>query len=134
MPISVQWHETDARILHYKFVGQWTWKEYYAVLPRGRDMMRTTTAYVGIINDMMDSSYVPIDFLIQAKTVTDTRPVNTGLAIFVSDNYFFKSMYQVLERLHPDIAQHYWLSSDLEQAVKHVQAWLDDHSSSPTSE
>jgi len=128
MSVQVNWYQnTPDRILHYHFSSQWTWSHYYDALKKGRHLMQEASGMVCIINDMRETGYVPNNFLIQAKGVIGTRPQNTGLAVFVSTNYFFESMYETLVRIHPEMKENYHLYHDIEQAVEVLNQWHIDY-------
>ena len=125
MPIQVIWEPTQQPILRYIFTGQWTWKEYFPVVAKGRELMKSKAGYVGILNDWLDTGYVPSDFLAKAMDVIDTRPTNTGLVIFLNQTLYFQSLYNTFARIHPDVKTHYVLVTTEDEALTQLTTWLD---------
>jgi|GEM_PF-619898 len=124
MSVKVSWYDEESQILHYRFDGAWTWDEYYAVLPLGREMMKEVQHMVCILNDMRNTDIVPTAFLDAAQSVISTTPPNTGLVVFVSTNYVFQTVFRAFVRIYPHLTQLYRLESDLYEAVRKQREWL----------
>lgn len=124
MSVKVSWYDEENQILHYRFDGAWTWEEYYAVLPLGREMMKDVQHMVCILNDMRNTDIVPTAFLDAAQSVISTTPPNTGLVVFVSTNYVFQTVFRTFVRIYPHLTQLYRLESDLYEAVHKQREWL----------
>ncbi len=132
MPIQVIWEPTEQPILRYIFTGQWTWEDYFPIVAKGREMMKVHAGYVGILNDWLDTGYVPPDFLAKAMDVIDTRPENTGLVIFLNQTLYFQTLYNTFARIHPDVKTHYVLVTNEDEALTKLTSWLDSAGNPPT--
>jgi hypothetical protein len=79
---------------------------------------------------MQKMGKLPPNFASTAKSVISSRPKNTGLAIFLTSNAFFKVMYRVLAQLIPNVPTGYILVTSEEDAYTKLQAWLKEHTTS----
>jgi hypothetical protein len=127
MPVTVEWYDAAHRILHYRLIGKWTWDEYYTTLAQGRTMEKTAGHGVCTLNDMRETTHLPDDFIGQARQVSLTRPASTAIAVYVSDDYHFASIYNLIARLYPDMAAYYPLVHTEEDAMALIEAWIDVH-------
>jgi hypothetical protein len=127
MPITVEWHDLTHQILHYHFINEWTWEEYYAALAQGRMMEREAGHYVCTINDMRQTQHVPDDFIEQARSVSLTRPTTTAIAVYISEDYHFTSIYGVIASLFPDTLITYPLVRTEGEALARIATWFKDN-------
>lgn len=123
--VTVDWHDEQKRILRYRFLGAWRWEDYFDAITVGRPMMRAQKNWVCIFNDMLETSYVPVNFLNRARDVITTRPENTGLVVFVSHSTTFRSVYQAFIRLYPHLEPGYKLERTEAGALLRFKAWLE---------
>jgi hypothetical protein len=126
--VGLCWDNEQKTVLRYTFVGDWTWDEYLERLNEGRNMMAEVEHSVCILNDMQKIGKLPPNFASTAKSVISSRPKNTGLAIFVTSNAFFKVMYRVLAQLIPNVPTEYILVTTEEEAYRKFDKWLTEHS------
>ena len=127
MAVEVFWEDEARTILHYRFTSNWTWKEYFQVLPKGRDMMAEADHYVCIINNMLETDHVPAAFLSRARSIINSRPENTGLVVFVSTGLFFRNTYETFTQLYPHLAKQYVLTQSLDTARTWIDDWFKQH-------
>ncbi|MEQ8677912.1 MAG: hypothetical protein RLP44_03560 [Aggregatilineales bacterium] len=130
MSVIVFWDNDEKTILRYHFSGRWTWDEYLESLQSGRKMMASVSHYVCILNDMHETLFLPPNFVTLAKNVIESRPDNTGLAIFYTSSQFFKAMYRVLENLLPEVPTNYLIATTEEDAYDRLNTWLAKNSMS----
>jgi hypothetical protein len=131
MPITVEWHDSTPHVLHYRFINEWTWEEYYTALAQGRTMEREARHYVCTINDMRQTQHVPNDFIEQARSVSLTRPATTAIAVYISEDYHFTSIYNVIASLFPDTLITYPLVRTEEEALARIGTWFLEQGQSP---
>ena len=127
MSIIVKWYDDSHRILQYSFIDDWTWDDYYSALAEGRTMERTTGHAVCTFNDMRQTTHIPADFIEHARQVSLTRPTSTVISVYISSDYHFVSIYEVLCRLYPDTQALYPLVATEEDALSLVTAWIQAH-------
>jgi hypothetical protein len=124
--VEIKWDNEQKTILRYVFIGDWTWDEYLERLNEGRTMMAEIDHPVCVLNDMQKMGKLPPNFASTAKSVISSRPKNTGLAIFLTSNAFFKVMYRVLAQLIPNVPTDYILVTQEADAYAKFQIWLDE--------
>ncbi|MCU0514562.1 MAG: hypothetical protein MUE40_18565 [Anaerolineae bacterium] len=127
MAVTVAWYSSDKRILHYRFCGEWTWDEYFEALARGRALQRRVPHMVCVINDLHETAFLPPDFIARAGSVSQTRPLNTGIAVYISTDYHFEQIYLILRRLYPGTPERYPLVATLAEALQLIDAWFAEH-------
>ncbi len=127
MTIEVNWYDSKEDILHYKFGATWGWHEYEPTVRQGRALMRTKPHYVGVINDLRAMRESPSTLISKAHHYIESRPENTGMAIFVSSSLFFSKIYDMLMQLYPSYVAQYQLETDFDHALKRVRTWLDEN-------
>lgn len=125
--VEIRWDNQQKTILRYVFIGDWTWDEYLERLNEGRMMMAEIEHPVCVLNDMQKMGKLPPNFASTAKSVISSRPKNTGLAIFLTSNAFFKVMYRVLAQLIPNVPTEYILVTNEDEAYCKIDAWLAEH-------
>lgn len=127
MTIEVGWYDSKEDILHYKFGEIWGWHEYEPIIRQGRALMQTKPHYVGVINDLRAMRVNPSMLISKAHHYIDSRPENTGIAIFVSSSMFFNKIYDMLIQIYPAYVAQYQLETDFDHALNRVRNWLDEH-------
>lgn len=127
MSIEVSWYDDKEDILYYKFGEIWGWHEYEPAIRQGRALMRTKTHYVGIINDLRAMRQTPSTLISKAHHYIDSRPENTGMAIFVSSSLFFSKIYDMLMQIYPAYVAQYQLETDFDHALGRVRGWLEEN-------
>lgn len=125
--VTLAWDNEQKTILRYTFLGDWTWDEYLERLNEGRVLMAEVEHPVCVLNDMQRMGKLPPNFASTAKSVIASRPKNTGLAIFLTTNAFFKVMYRVLAQLIPNVPTGYILVTKEEEAYEKLNTWLAEH-------
>lgn len=125
--VNIAWDNEQKTILRYSFEGDWTWEEYLECLNSGRRWMAEVEHPVCILNDMQKIGKLPPNFASIAKTVISSRPPNTGLAIFLTNNAFFKVMYRVLAQLIPNVPTDYILVTSEADAYQKLNTWLAEN-------
>lgn len=128
MSVEVNWYDEEEDILHYRFSDLWLWDEYESAVQSGRTMMRGKPHYVGILNDMRAVRQPPAMLIAKAKYYIDSRPANTGMAIFVTSSLSMRSLYDILTDVYPHIGVDYLLDDDFERTVRRIKQWLADNS------
>lgn len=127
MAITVYWYDETRRILYYSFKDRWTWEEYFIALARGRSLMKSAGQLVCTINDLQQTDYLPDDFIEKAGDVSRTRPLNSGVSVYISQSPFFAAIYQVLCGLYPETPIRYPLVTTEEEALQKIAAWFALH-------
>ena len=127
MAVTVEWDNDEKTILRYIFTGRLRWGDYYPALQQGREMMDSVSHKVCILNDMRNLDYFPPNMVSNARSVISSRPANTGLAIFLTRNSFFKVLYKIIAQVVPEVPTGYLLVDDADEAYRRLNAWLDEN-------
>lgn len=131
MAITIEWDNSEKTVLRYRFIDNWTWDEYLEELKKGRAMMVSVSHYVCILNDFTEMKRLPPNFITLARSVINSRPENTGLAIFVSTDSFFKIMHSVLKKIIPEVPTSYLLVTNEAEAYERFDKWLSSQAPEP---
>ena len=134
MPIKVAWDNQQPLTLRYTYEGAWTWDEYSPCLNQGRDLMATTDEMVCIINDMRAVTKIPPNFISKAHNVIGSRPANTGLALFLTEDKSFQVLYTLLCRLMPSVDANYILTINEAQAYRRLEKWRAEQTNDSENE
>lgn len=129
MAITIEWDNPEKTVLRYRFIDNWTWDEYLEQLKEGREMMASVSHHVCILNDFTPMKSLPPNFITLARSVINSRPANTGLAIFVSTSSFFKIMHSVLKKIIPEVPTSYLLVTSEAEAYERFDKWIASQSS-----
>ncbi len=133
MPVHLKWWDDTETILHYQFTDSWDWNEYDTTLRQGRALMKTKNHYVGILNDMAHTSKLPTSLLSKARGYISTKPKNTGLVVYATENRFIVMMFQMFAKVYPKLAEHYVIAQNNEVAVQLIMTWLIENTLSATA-
>jgi hypothetical protein len=129
--IDVDWYDDSHQILRYQFFGEWNWDEYFVALAQGREMQKTVQHMTCTINDMRQTDYLPPDFLEKARTVSQTRPLNSGIAVYISTDYYFSQVHEILCRLYPETFTRYPLVDTEAEALTKIDVWFQYFKENP---
>ncbi|MFW5748780.1 MAG: hypothetical protein ACOCYT_04120 [Chloroflexota bacterium] len=133
MAVGVQWADQAEDILLYQFGKSWTWDAYESALMQGRAMMRSKPHYVGVVIDMRATDAGPPMVMARTKGYIETRPVNTGLVVFVGDSLFFRTFYRMFANIFPRFGAQYVAEADIDAAIQRIRDWLANAAPPPTA-
>jgi hypothetical protein len=125
--IEVSWDNDEQTILRYKFTGQWEWDEYLTCLSLGRNMMLSLDHYVCILNDFTESAFLPQGVISKVLNVMGTRPINTGMGIFMTTNATIEGFIGTLKNLYPPLETQYRLAKTEAEAYDIMNTWLAEN-------
>lgn len=128
MPVQLKWWDDTETILHYQFSDPWDWNEYDTTLRQGRAWMKTKTHYVGVLNDMAQTTRLPTSLLSKARGYISTKPKNTGLVVYATENRFIVMMFQMFSKVYPKLAENYVIAPNNQEAITKIKMWLAENS------
>jgi hypothetical protein len=127
MPIEVNWDNDEKTTVRYTFSGHWTWDELHASLTHERALRQTVDHTVHTIADLLDSTSVPTDAIVQLKGTFDYLPANVGLIVVVSRDSFLITMYQIFAKVFRKYTKRLLVVASLAEArallAEHAQDW-----------
>lgn len=125
MAVHVKWWDDTRTILHYQFVGHWTWEEYWSAIEQARkysvDEMR-----VDIVADFIETGMVPGSALTHLRKAVATRPPNRGIVVVVGTNIVVRSLISMSKPLLPR-AMRFDIVDTLEEALDIIYAEQQAH-------
>lgn len=126
MGVYVSWDNAEKTILRYTFENDWAWDEYLVCLQKGRQLTRGVRHPVCILNDASNTNVIPTRFVSLVQSVIQFSPPNTGLAIILTSDRYFKVLYRVLAHVLPQVTAEYHLVKTEEAAYQHLYDWMDN--------
>jgi hypothetical protein len=99
MPVHFTWGDPEKRIAHYEFVGKWAWDELYAAFHASWDEIVQLDHMVDSISDLTATSTVPPSAMTHVRSLTQNRPHNTGVMIFVGANTYITMTMQTFRQI-----------------------------------
>jgi hypothetical protein len=118
MGIEVYWDDEAKTILRYDFEGRWTWDEFYKRCNKVIAMKAESLRRIDLMLDMRGSKYIPSDGIHHVQQITRLYSDGIGISVFVSDNHFFHTVFDVGVKLHSNLRDRYWLVETPDAARK----------------
>lgn len=121
MPITIKPFNEARDIYLYEFDGNWTWDEIYKGLVDYKESIKGTTQRIDNIIDFRQSNGIPNGAITHLKAIANSRPEQTYLAVFVTDNRFARMILEIAARLNTTINEKYKLASTMEEALAMIE-------------
>lgn len=125
MAVVLRWESLEEGIIYWGFEDYWTWGEYFDSIPKMIALASTSKhERIYILVDLRESLHIPVDLI---QNVRRGSPKNEeeakgwGLTVVVGGNAFVKTVYTLMCRLRPLLAQHYRLADTPEEAHAMIQ-------------
>lgn len=99
MPIQFSWDNPEHTIVRYDFVGKWTWEELYETMHNSWDKVMQLPYVVDSISDFSQVHNVPPSAMTHLRSLSQNRPENTGMMVFVGANSYLTVMFQTFSKL-----------------------------------
>ncbi len=100
MAITVNWGNPEKTYTIFKFMGKWTWDEYYASIKAGSDLIENVPYTVNILLDLSECNLFPSNLLSHAGASMKQPPRAFDLAVIVSTSGFVNAIMGLIERLY----------------------------------
>jgi adenosylcobinamide amidohydrolase len=110
MSIRVEWDNEARTIVHYSFLGGWTWDELYQSIEVGENMAKDSTARVHAILDMREGNGLPGGSFLtpaarnHAQNLANRMHPERGHIMVVGASPIMRSMYLMFRSLFGDKA------------------------------
>ena len=123
MGIQVKWDESAEHVIVYEFSDPWTWDEFVLAFETELEMAGTINdARYDVIVDVLNIKRVPGGSgITQVYTTFKRSPVNSGIAVILTESKFVISMFNVMKRVYPETESNYLIASDFESAREMIQ-------------
>jgi hypothetical protein len=99
MPVDFAWNEPEQKIMHYTFVGKWSWDQVYDVFQASWAEAAQLDHIVDSISDMTQASSVPPSAMTHVRSLGQKRPLNTGVMIIVGANNYVRIAMQSFQQI-----------------------------------
>lgn len=127
MPMKIEWMSEPDGIIYWGFVGYWTWGEYFIGI---QDMIKLASSSphtsVHIICDLSESRHIPFDVLHNVQfgsPKNEEESKGWGLTVIVGGGTFVRTVFSLITRLRPFLANHYRLANSVEDALQIIEAY-----------
>ncbi len=105
MPIHIEWHNEEKKVLIRTVEGYWTWKQWYDTRDEADSMMATVNHPVITVIDFTSSLGLPPRALGQVRTLLLNPPDNLDVTIIVGMGVFIQSIYNVGKKMYPSLTE-----------------------------
>jgi|GEM_PF-3590556 len=127
MGITVDWYDSEQRILKFEVVGSWTWDDLYPQIDRSHELAASVAhdKLVHTIFDMLQAApNIPPNAISHLQKIAENQAPNAGVTVLVTQSrlvhYFYNLImgpYQsVLFRSVNKLNYHFRISESVEQA------------------
>jgi len=136
MSITVEWFDTDERIILLTTSKGWTTDELESAVAETRKMSGGVSHHklVHAIMDMRKGSSVPRNIATRFRKIADTQLPNAGATVIVANSGFIHSLFNLITRLSPGnimfkIEKYFSVVSTFEDAERRVQTLINNEDS-----
>ncbi|NWF69552.1 MAG: hypothetical protein HXY40_10740 [Chloroflexi bacterium] len=119
MAVTIRWDNPQKTIMIYELIGKWTWEEFYAAFESARAMIEALPHIVDFICCVEAAPgplYLPPNTLLHIRGVYANSLPNAGITVVVGGDDLARSIFNILTRISPQIAQRFKLAASIEQA------------------
>lgn len=104
MSVTVEWDNPEQTIIHYDLGSNWTWEELRKVMLETWPLI---TERKVIVDGYMTSQHqhMPPNAMMHLRTITQSRPLNTGVMVLVGANSMMKNMITTFMNIYNNMFQ-----------------------------
>ncbi len=100
MPIHVEWHNEEKKVLIRTVEGHWTWEHWYTARDEAESMMATVSHPVTLVIDFTNSLGMPPRALGQFTALMSNPPDNLDITVMVGLNRLLQHIYNVGKKMY----------------------------------
>lgn len=134
MSVTVEWFDTQERIVLLKMGKTWTLEELELAVKESRQLSGGVShdKLVHVIVDLREGSMsVPRNIISHFRKIADTQLPNAGITVIVTTSGFVHSLFKLISRLSPGsvmvkIEKHFIIVSTFEDAEHHIQTLIQN--------
>ena len=120
MGVSVNWDHKEAGVMLYTVEKRWTWDDMFAAIDQAREMADSIpNEQVHSIIDIRAGSLFPHNALVHFRRMSNgagNPKLKAGTAVLVGDNFFVKSLVDIMSRWNYRSMQHFAMTTTLDDA------------------
>jgi hypothetical protein len=100
MPIIVEWENEGKTVVLQKYVGNWTWDEFYVACTQDTvNLMKSVSHTVHIFSDFSKAQGVPLGgAILHARNAMSSYPENWGTITIIGANRFINLLVDMFKR------------------------------------
>ncbi|MBI1256348.1 MAG: hypothetical protein GC204_02650 [Chloroflexi bacterium] len=121
MPITITWDNEAKTIIHWRYIGKWTWEEATSVFDDTTRMMSEVQHPVSLIHDLSLSNTIPARALSNAQRFTSALPENWNISVIVDPSGFGASLLNIFAKLYQKLGAHYRVAPNLHEARRIIE-------------
>lgn len=130
MGVAVTWDNKDMGVLLYTVEGRWTWDDLFVAIEQARVMADSVAQeQVHSIIDIRAGSLFPKDALLHFRKMSNSdghAKMKSGTAVLVGENFFVKSLVDIMSRWNYRAMQHFTMTATLDEAREFLVAQSND--------
>lgn len=100
MTVQVQWYDESQTILHYQYIGNYTWEEVYTAVDAGYKLAESVQHTVGSIIDMTAAGAIPKGALTHGRQLNKRVHSNVVMQVTVGTGTFIRTMSETFNKLY----------------------------------
>lgn len=129
MAITVAWGNETKTYTVFKFVGNWTWQEYYQSITDGSELIKDIPYTVNIMIDLTEAQLLPHGLLSNIQSSMRQPPRKFDLAVLVSTSPFVKVITNMIDRIYGQQGTHFVICKTLEDGARVFAEFDKSHAS-----
>ena len=116
MTATVAWANEEKTLVIQRIDGDWTMADYFEVVHKSAELLKTVDHQVDIIVDLSTTNYVPQNVISGATRTESVVPPNQRMVVFVGAKMIHKLLLSLGKRLAPRAAHNQHFVTSMEEA------------------
>lgn len=93
MPVEARWFNEDQLILHFRYIGEFTWAEAHDADQQIRALLASTDHTIDLLYDLSELQSFPLGSREQARIIAEQPPYpNLGLVVLIGEMVLYDLM------------------------------------------
>ncbi|MEL6308918.1 MAG: hypothetical protein AAFN11_13170 [Chloroflexota bacterium] len=121
MPIDIQWHKQQPRLMELTFKGQWDNEAFVDALTTSTQAILETPHTVHMIYNFSESSTPPRDMLAGLHFANRVLPPNQGVVVYLNANSVIKAFVLMAKRFDLAVTRYLYHADSHQEAFKLIK-------------
>lgn len=121
MSIQIRWFDEKKSIVHYEFVGVWTWEDLHLVLNKATEMGLSVSHPIDAIVDLTRNGSTPMGALLNLRQITSWEAVTWNTAVLIGANPVTRGVIATFRGLYPRLGARYHTANSIPEAVEIIR-------------
>jgi hypothetical protein len=122
MPISVDWHEIEPTIRHWRFVGLWSWVELKEQLAQSVPAVEALPGRTDAIMDFTQAGMIVPGWLVGLRGVAPRAARNLRMVVVVTANPVILTALRMFRTVNPRPQLRLASAPSVEEAISAIRA------------